>query len=98
MERPSRRRDCPRKNPCPIIIPCHRAIRSDHTLGGFQGGLQMKRAVLAHEGIQFSDDGKIISGRIYYRNARYRAAESSSDPLNRLPCRLSSSLHSLLID
>lgn len=54
------------KNPYPIIIPCHRAIRSDHTLGGFQGGLQMKRALLAHEGIQFSDEGKIISGRIYY--------------------------------
>ena len=27
------------RNPFPLIIPCHRAIRSDRTLGGFQGGL-----------------------------------------------------------
>lgn len=26
-------------NPFPIIVPCHRAIRSDRSLGGFQGGL-----------------------------------------------------------
>jgi methylated-DNA-[protein]-cysteine S-methyltransferase len=53
-------------NPFPIIIPCHRAIRSDYTLGGFQGGLQMKRALLAQEGITFSDEGKIISRPLHY--------------------------------
>ena len=34
------------KNPFPIFIPCHRAIRTDRKLGGFQGGIAMKRALL----------------------------------------------------
>ncbi len=34
------------KNPFPIIIPCHRSVRSDGTLGGYQGGVEMKRALL----------------------------------------------------
>jgi methylated-DNA-[protein]-cysteine S-methyltransferase len=46
-------------NPFPIIIPCHRAIRSDRTLGGFQGGLPMKRALLAKEGIAFDSSGRV---------------------------------------
>ena len=53
-------------NPFPIIIPCHRAIRSDRTPGGFQGGLRMKRALLEREGIQFSQEGKVITNRVYY--------------------------------
>jgi len=40
-------------NPFPIIIPCHRAIRSDRHLGGYQGGTAMKRALLENEGIIF---------------------------------------------
>ena len=46
-------------NPFPIIIPCHRAIRSDRTLGGFQGGLPMKRALLKKEGIRFDSSGRV---------------------------------------
>ena len=26
------------RNPFPLIVPCHRAIRSDRRLGGYQGG------------------------------------------------------------
>ncbi len=37
-------------NPFPIIIPCHRAIRTDGTLGGYQGGITMKRRLLEIEG------------------------------------------------
>ena len=39
------------KNPLPLIIPCHRVIRSDGNLGGFSGlgGLSLKRRLLAHE-------------------------------------------------
>jgi len=37
-------------NPLPIIIPCHRVIRTDGTLGGFGGGLPLKRRLLALEG------------------------------------------------
>jgi methylated-DNA-[protein]-cysteine S-methyltransferase len=53
-------------NPFPIIIPCHRAIRSDGTLGGFQGGLRMKRHFLELEGIGFSKEGKVLTDRMYY--------------------------------
>ena len=37
------------KNPLPIVIPCHRVIAGDGTLGGFGGGLPMKQALLALE-------------------------------------------------
>jgi len=53
-------------NPFPVIIPCHRAIRSDRTLGGYQGGLEMKRALLEFEGIKISETGKVIAPRYYY--------------------------------
>jgi len=53
-------------NPFPIIIPCHRAIRSDGTLGGYQGGLRMKRALLEMEGILFNDRGRIMTEELYY--------------------------------
>jgi methylated-DNA-[protein]-cysteine S-methyltransferase len=33
-------------NPIPIVIPCHRVIASDGSLGGFTGGLGIKRALL----------------------------------------------------
>jgi len=54
------------RNPFPIIIPCHRAIRSNGELGGFQGGLRMKKALLECEGVSISDEGKVLTTRIYY--------------------------------
>jgi methylated-DNA-[protein]-cysteine S-methyltransferase len=36
-------------NPVPVIIPCHRVVASDGSLGGFGGGLPMKRQLLAVE-------------------------------------------------
>lgn len=36
-------------NPVPIVIPCHRVVRSDGTLGGYLGGLDAKRALLSLE-------------------------------------------------
>ena len=53
-------------NPFPIIIPCHRAIKSNGELGGFRGGLRMKRALLELEGVEFSQAGKVITERVYY--------------------------------
>lgn len=38
------------RNPLPIIIPCHRVIASDGKLGGFGGGLEMKKQFLSMEG------------------------------------------------
>jgi len=37
------------KNPVPIIVPCHRVINSDGSLGGYSSGLHIKRALLDHE-------------------------------------------------
>lgn len=39
------------KNPFPVVVPCHRVIKSDGSLGGYSGNLQHKRFLLRHEGI-----------------------------------------------
>ena len=39
------------RNPVPIIVPCHRVLASDGSLGGYSLGLSMKRRLLALEGI-----------------------------------------------
>jgi len=54
------------RNPFPIVIPCHRAVRSDGSLGGFQGGSAMKQRLLEAEGIRFGEDGKILMDRVWY--------------------------------
>ncbi|MCA1681340.1 MAG: MGMT family protein, partial [Actinobacteria bacterium] len=36
-------------NPIPIIVPCHRVLRSDGSLGGYRGGAGRKVQVLRHE-------------------------------------------------
>jgi methylated-DNA-[protein]-cysteine S-methyltransferase len=53
-------------NPFPIIIPCHRAIRSDRHPGGYQGGPGMKRALLLQEGIHFDRLGRVECSSFYY--------------------------------
>jgi O-6-methylguanine DNA methyltransferase len=40
-------------NPIPILVPCHRILAANHKLGGFGGGLDWKRKLLATEGIKF---------------------------------------------
>lgn len=37
-------------NPVSVVVPCHRVIRTDGTLGGYGGGLDRKTWLLAHEG------------------------------------------------
>jgi len=39
------------KNPLPIVIPCHRIIKSDGSLGGYSSGIQTKMKLLEIEGI-----------------------------------------------
>lgn len=36
-------------NPIPVILPCHRVIAADGTIGGYGGGLPVKRQLLALE-------------------------------------------------
>jgi methylated-DNA-[protein]-cysteine S-methyltransferase len=38
------------KNPLPVVVPCHRVVRSDGSFGGYVGGEQAKRALLTLEG------------------------------------------------
>lgn len=54
------------KNPFPLVIPCHRALRSDGRLGGFQGGLAMKRRLLEMEGVRFRGDGRALMDHVWY--------------------------------
>jgi methylated-DNA-[protein]-cysteine S-methyltransferase len=37
-------------NPLPIVVPCHRVVAGDGSLGGYGGGLPMKEALLKAEG------------------------------------------------
>jgi methylated-DNA-[protein]-cysteine S-methyltransferase len=39
------------KNPFCIVIPCHRVIAADGTLGGYAGGLEIKSKLLELEGV-----------------------------------------------
>ena len=52
-------------NPFSIVIPCHRAVRSDGSLGGYQGGLVMKRELLEMEGV------KIMNNRVDLKKITY---------------------------
>ncbi len=38
-------------NPLPVVVPCHRVVESDGGIGGFGGGLDTKRKLLALEGV-----------------------------------------------
>ncbi|MGW0532779.1 methylated-DNA--[protein]-cysteine S-methyltransferase [Streptomyces sp. NPDC003032] len=38
-------------NPLPVVVPCHRVVESDGGIGGFGGGLETKRLLLALEGV-----------------------------------------------
>lgn len=54
------------ENPFPIIIPCHRAVQAGGGVGGYQGGPQMKRALLEMEGVAFTGAGQVLMQKVYY--------------------------------
>jgi O-6-methylguanine DNA methyltransferase len=48
-----------RKNPVPVLIPCHRVVRSDGRIGQYAlGGSEAKRRILAAEGVAFDRLGR----------------------------------------
>lgn len=53
-------------NPFPIVIPCHRTVRSDGSLGGYRGGLAMKRALLGMEGVAFESENVVRLDKVWY--------------------------------
>jgi len=52
-------------NPFPIVIPCHRVVRVDGSLGGFGGGINMKRELLIKEGVTFDGSGRVSAKCIW---------------------------------
>ena len=40
-------------NPMSIVVPCHRVLATDGTLGGYAGGLESKQVLLSRESIRF---------------------------------------------
>jgi methylated-DNA-[protein]-cysteine S-methyltransferase len=47
------------RNPFPIILPCHRVVKSTGHPGNFGGGQELKEALLRIEGVQVNTGGKI---------------------------------------
>lgn len=55
------------KNPYPVLIPCHRVVKSNGTVGGYAYGEEIKINMLKKEGIKIKE-GKIQD----WNNAFYR--------------------------
>jgi len=43
------------RNPNPVTVPCHRVVKSDGSLGGYNGGIDRKIELLKKEGISISN-------------------------------------------
>ncbi|RZN62362.1 MAG: hypothetical protein DSO07_09285 [Thermoproteota archaeon] len=52
-------------NPFPLIIPCHRVIRSDMSLGGYSYGVDLKRKILEREGVKINRTNKVDISSLY---------------------------------
>ena len=50
-------------NPWPLLVPCHRVVRSDRIIGNYsgEGGPATKIRLLRHEGHEFDDAGRIAN-------------------------------------
>jgi methylated-DNA-[protein]-cysteine S-methyltransferase len=51
------------RNPLSIVLPCHRLVGADGSLTGFSGGLEVKRALLAHEAATAARAGAVGTTR-----------------------------------
>ena len=45
-----------KKNPFPVIIPCHRVVKSDGTIGGYAYGSERKKHMLTGEGLKINNN------------------------------------------
>jgi O-6-methylguanine DNA methyltransferase len=48
------------RNPVPLLIPCHRVVRTDYSAGGYVFGGDAKRALLEREGLNFTAIGEVV--------------------------------------
>ena len=53
-------------NRFPLIVPCHRVVSSNRHIGGYGGGIEMKRVLLEREGISFDQEGRVICNQFHY--------------------------------
>ena len=49
-------------NPVPVLVPCHRVLAAHGKLGGFSGGLDWKRRLLAREDVEFRESTPLLAG------------------------------------
>jgi len=49
-----------KNNPFPVIVPCHRVVKSDGNIGGYAFGEKIKKNMLQNEGIEIHGN-KIIN-------------------------------------
>lgn len=47
-------------NPYPLLIPCHRIVKGDLTLGGYGLGVKIKAEILRREGVSLEEAGKAV--------------------------------------
>ena len=45
-----------KKNPFPVIVPCHRVVKSDGTIGGYAYGTEIKKNMLIKEGLKINSN------------------------------------------
>ena len=45
-----------KKNPFPVIVPCHRVVKSDGTVGGYAYGIKIKKHMLFKEGLKIKNN------------------------------------------
>ena len=77
------------RNPIPLVVPCHRVLRSDGSLGGYAGGLEMKERLLEIES---------APGRSSVWTSQTPVRRRRSEPMKRiLPCSLILSLLGALV-
>ncbi len=69
-------------NPFPLVIPCHRVIKGDGSLGGFGGGTELKRSLLELEQVSFDRNAKVLPGHILteYSEMAHIASQRLASP------------------
>ena len=56
-----------KKNPFPVIIPCHRVVKSNGDIGGYAFGINVKKTMLSKEGIRINKDRIENFKNIYFK-------------------------------
>jgi methylated-DNA-[protein]-cysteine S-methyltransferase len=68
------------RNPISIIVPCHRVIAAGGALGGYGGGLDIKRRLLEHEQAVSAAEGHALSKAPAASQIHFSASTASRSP------------------